>query len=103
MLLGTQENGVLHESARPGRDLWAPKPIGESHSWQVSWYPDAPWWAKLTGLAFYVAFSTRRGADGKFRHFRVGTRWDDVDDYATVFAFATRRFTGGNEQDTSTR
>jgi hypothetical protein len=80
----------------------APKPITSPRTWQVSYYRYAPWWAKLTGLAFYAAFSGARKADGMFRHYRGGTRWDDVDDYGTILAFATRRFTGRDDQDTST-
>ena len=78
----------------------APKPITSPGTWQVSRYPDAPWWA--FPLNWYVAFSGRRAADGKFRHWRIGTRWDDVDSYCTILTIATRRFTGGNDQDTST-
>lgn len=90
-LLGNQpmEGGVL-------------KPIGGPSTFQVSWYPRAPWWAKVTGLAFYVAWSGKRKEDGKFRHFRLGSRWDNVDSYVTILSVATRRFDGTDKQDTST-
>lgn len=98
-ILGSQkEQRFDGESGR-----WAPSPIGEAGSWQLSYYPAAPWWAKATGLAFYFARSGKRSTDGRYRHVRLGTRWDDVDDYATILTVATRKFTGGNEQDTSTR
>ena len=80
----------------------APAPIGEASSWQVSYYPDAPWWAKLTGLAFYAAYSGSRGEDGKYRHYRLGSRWDDVDSYVTILSAASRKYDGTDAQDTST-
>lgn len=79
-----------------------PKPIGQEKTWQVSYYPKAPLWAKLTGFAYYAAYSGKKGKDGMFRHFRLGTRFDDVDNYATIFSVATRKFTGDDSQDTST-
>lgn len=75
----------------------APKPITSPGSWQLSRFPDGPRWA------WYFAWSGRRKADGRFRHFRIGARWDDVDGYVQFPSVATRRFTGGNEQDTSVR
>lgn len=84
----------------PTEAMWAPKPITSPGTWQFSTFPGAPWWA--LPFRWYLAFSGRRAADGKFRHWRIGTRWDDVDDYVTILAIATRRFTGGDEQDTST-
>lgn len=99
-LLSADMVRVPHSERRG--DEFAPKPITSPGTWQFSYYPEAPWWAKLTGLAFYVAWSGERKADGKFRHFRLGARWDNVDDYVTILAIATRRFTGGDEQDTST-
>jgi hypothetical protein len=94
---------LLGNVPKTDRVYGAPKPITSPGTWQLSYYPYAPWWAKVSGLAFYAAASGKRGADGKFRHVRAGTRWDDVDDYATIFAVATRKFTGGDDQDTSTR
>lgn len=84
----TPEDGVL-------------KPIGQPNTFQFSYYPQAPWWAKITGLAFYAAYSGDRKEDGKYRHFRLGGRYDDVDDYTNLLSFATRRYQGGIE-DTST-
>jgi len=76
-----------------------PAPIGEPASWQVSIYPDAPWWA--WPVAWYVAFSWKAGADGWFRHFRAGARYDSVDSYAVWPSIATRRFPVKGERDTS--
>lgn len=77
-----------------------PKPVGEPDSWQFSVYPGAPWWAKP--FAWYVACSGSTGKDGSFRHFRLGSRWDDVDDYVTILSVATRKFPSEGERDTST-
>ena len=87
-----------------GASPWmAPKPITSPRTWQVSYYQEAPWWAKISGLTLYIAWSGKRKTDGKFRHFRIGTRWDDSDGgYCTIFSIATRRYTGDNSQDTST-
>lgn len=76
----------------------APKPIGEPESWQVSYFPDAPWWAKP--FAWYVAGTLKSG-----RHFRLGARWDDVDDYTQWPSIASRKFPPENnmERDTSTK
>lgn len=79
------------------RHVFAPKPISSEGTWQLSRFPEGPWYA------WYFALSGKRKADGKFRHWRIGARWDDVDGYTQFPAFATRRFTGGNEQDTSVR
>lgn len=79
----------------------APAPIGEPSSVQVSYYPDAPWWAKP--IAWYVAYSGKKGADGKYRHYRIGGRWDDVDSYAQWPSIATRRYTGDDKQNTGVR
>ena len=68
LLAGNQENRKLAPEGR-----WAPAPIGERGSWQVSRFPGAPW--PLCWLPLYVAFTTKTG-----RHFRIGARWDDVDD-----------------------
>lgn len=92
LLLGDQKE------ARGG----APAPIGEANSWQLSYYHDAPLWAKVTGLAFYAAYSGRRGEDGKFRHYRLGARWDDVDSYVTILSVASRKYDGTDNQNTST-
>lgn len=55
-----------------------PSPIGEPDSTQVSYYPNAPIWAKLLLLNWYFALTTLRGV-----HYRFGARWDDVDGYVT--------------------
>lgn len=77
-----------------------PKPIGESGSWQLSVYPEAPWWAKP--FAWYVAYSGEAGDDGMYRHFRFGSRWDDIDDYVTILSVATRKYPAEGERDTTT-
>lgn len=92
MLLGNQKE------VRDG----AAAPIGEANSWQLSWYPDAPWWAKITGLAFYAAYSGKRGEDGMYRHYRIGARYDDVNRYTTILSAASRKYDGTDAQDTST-
>ena len=69
-ILGNQEDKRLD----PETGRWAPKPIGAARSWQVSYYPGAPWWA--FSFNWYLAFSGKRGADGKFRHYRLGTRFE---------------------------
>jgi hypothetical protein len=73
----------------------APAPIGEPESWQVSRYPDAP--GILKYLPLYAAVTLPNG-----RHFRVGARYDDVDDYVQFPTVASRVYTGPN-QDTSTK
>lgn len=67
------------------------KPIGPAGTWQISCYPDGPFWA------WYLAFTLKSG-----RHFRIGARWDDVDSYVEFPSVATRKFTGDPNQDTST-
>ena len=76
------------------------KPIGGPSTFQVSWYPESPWWAKITGLAFYAAYSGKRGGDGMFRHYRLGTRRDTVDNYSPILSVASRKYTGDDKQKT---
>lgn len=64
-----------------------PSPIGEENSWQLSWPP-------------YFAFSTGRSKDGKFTHYRIGFRWDDVWG-AYSLSVARRKYTGDLIEDTS--
>lgn len=104
------------KSGQPG-----PGPIGEHGSWQISEFPDAPWWLPMPWLAafycavwapglwkllaaaavpfcpYYMALTTRGG-----RHFRIGPRWDDVDGYVEWPSIATRKFPSEGERDTST-
>lgn len=79
-----------------GQEYWAPAPIGEPQSWQLSRYPEAP--GILKYLPLYLAFTNKRG-----RHFRMGLRWDDVDSYST-WSIATRKFpiSDTGDRDTST-
>lgn len=51
--------------------LRIPKPITAPGTWQLSRFPEAPWYAR-----WYFAVTFRNGW-----HFRAGTRWDDVDHY----------------------
>ncbi len=110
--------------------VWVPKPITSRGTWQISRFKSAPWWA--WPAVFISWSGSKVGKDGKFRNLRVGPRWDDVDAYtnwswplsalalsviAVLAHFVTpwllllvplgfipssRRYTGGNEQDTST-
>lgn len=68
-----------------------PTPIGEPGSWQLSRYPLGPWYA------WYFAATLKGG-----RHFRLGARWDNVDNYVQFPAVASRKYSGGDSQDTST-
>lgn len=72
----------------------APKPISSPITWQLSRFPAGPWWA------WYFAWSGKRKADGKFLHFRLGARWDDVDSYVQFPSIALRRYTGDDSQNT---
>jgi hypothetical protein len=73
----------------------APKPIGEPGSWQISYYPDVHGLWKL--VAWYIALTLPN-----WRHFRLGARWDDVDNYVQWPSIATRWFPANGERDTST-
>ena len=80
-----------------------PKPIGQAESWQISYYPDAPLWA--IPFAWYISYSGKVGSDGKFRNYRIGARYDNVDDYTTCTFIpfpSSRRYTGQAIEDTST-
>jgi hypothetical protein len=74
-VLGNQKHGTL--ASYPG---WDPKPIGEPGTWQLSRFPDGPWYA------WYFAFTTKGGT-----HFRIGARWDDVDSYTEFPSIAIKR------------
>lgn len=64
-------------------DQGAPKPIGPPGTWQVSYYPEAPKeWALFN---WYVALTTKKGI-----HYRLGTRWDDIDKYCTILSVARK-------------
>ena len=62
-----------------------PSPVGEWGSWQISKFPNAPWFAKY--IPAYLAFTTKKGF-----HFRIGARWDDVDGYTTIPTIAVKRY-----------
>lgn len=72
--------------------LPAPFPITSRGTWQLSYFPGAPCF--LVGL--YFAFTLRNGW-----HFRIGARWDDVDNYVQWPTIARRHYTGEAIQDTS--
>jgi len=57
-----------------------PKPITAPGTWQISKFPDGPWYA------WYFAFTTKGGT-----HFRIGARWDDVDSYTEFPSIAIKR------------
>ncbi len=73
----------------------APAPIGERGSWQLSRFPGAP--RPLRWFPIYFAVTT-----GKGWHFRIGARYDDVDDYTQFPTIARRWYSGDPGQDTST-
>jgi hypothetical protein len=61
----------------------SPKPIGERGSFQVSSYPQLP--IPFCWLPAYFAFTLPNGT-----HFRLGARWDDIDDYTVVPSVALK-------------
>jgi len=73
-------DGELNNFKVLGKARVAPKPIDSPGGWQLSFYPDGPWYA------LYFAFTTKGGM-----HFRVGARWDDVDDYVEFPSVAIKR------------
>lgn len=76
-----------------GYGVLSPKPITSPGTWQISRFAfeGAPWYA------WYFAFTLKSG-----RHFRVGARWDDVDDYVQFPTIAWRKYQGGDAQNTGT-
>ena len=56
------------------------KPIGPRGTWQISRFPDGPW------FALYAAFTTNGGV-----HYRIGARYDDVDNYVEWPSLARKR------------
>lgn len=99
-----------------------PKPINPESTWQISWFPQSPWWVRM--LSFYVSYSGKKGSDGKYRNYRGGPRYDNVDDYTNWTWFmiplaalsifspwwllalipfpSSRKYTGKDSQDTGT-
>ena len=77
-----------------------PKPITTPNSLQVSYYPSAPWYWKWA--AWYIAYSfPRNNLNKKFHQFRLGARWDNVDNYVNWPTFPTlRAYTGDDSQNT---
>ena len=82
-------------------ETWkCPKPINPAGGWQISYFPQAPWYWKWA--AWYIARSFARGKDGKYGQFRLGARWDNVDEYVNWPTFPTgRRYTGDDFQWTN--
>ncbi len=98
-VLGNQKDVKLIPAGYQGKteagveiiiDAWPPKPIGEPGSWQLSRFPDGPW------FAWYFACTMKSGW-----HFRIGARWDDVDNYVQFPTVARRKYKDGDLQDTS--
>ncbi len=80
----------------------APKPISPRGTWQVSRFPGAPWWA---WPALFISISgSKLDKKGKYRNYRIGARWDDVNDYVNWVPFmpSSRKYSGDDSQDTST-
>lgn len=75
-----------------------PAPIGLPNSWQISRYPKAP--KPFCWLPLYFAWSGKRGSDGKYPHFRIGARFDNIDSYAQFPSIAFRKYTGSDKQKT---
>lgn len=61
-----------------------PAPIGPPGTWQISYFPDAPWWAKP--FAWYIGVTSKGGV-----HVRLGARWDDIDNYVEWPEIAWKR------------
>lgn len=72
-----------------------PKPIPRHGEWAFFEFPDAPWYWAWAAWGF--AFTLASG-----RHFRIGARWDDVDDYVEWPSIASRKFPRGMRRDIST-
>jgi len=97
MIWGDQieTRSIVVEYWEPKKHYWrfqkveGPAPIGERGSWQVSRYPNGYngmlFKTILRKLPIYFAFTTRSGI-----HFRIGARWDDVDDYVTFPVIAIK-------------
>jgi hypothetical protein len=100
LLFGTADFDPIVRRSKSGEFNAAPKPINPAGTWQISYFPDAPWWS----FPVYFSWSGKTKADGKFRNFRVGPRWDDVDGYVNYVPLApsSRRYTGAPDEDTST-
>jgi hypothetical protein len=90
----TWQLDVLAPGEYKARRIFAPKPITGPQTWQISRFPRGPWWA------WYFAWSGERKEDGWFRHFRIGARWDDVDNYVQFPSVAWRRYSGDDSQNT---
>lgn len=74
-----------------------PKPIPNAGEWIVIRFPKAPFYWKWA--AWGIAVTQKNGW-----HFRIGARWDDVDNYCQMPSFAIRKFPPETmERDTSTR
>lgn len=77
-----------------------PAPVGKPNSWQLSRFPDLP--KPFCWIPLYFAWSGSKGKDGRYLHFRIGARFDNVDSYSEFPSIALRTYTGFDSQDTST-
>lgn len=75
---------LIKDDIEEAMKVGGPKPITSPGTWQLSRFPDGPWYA------WYFAFTTKGGW-----HFRVGARWDDVDDYVEMPSIAIKRVVDG--------
>jgi hypothetical protein len=81
MIFGSKD----HRRSKSGRGIVGPSPIGERGQWQMSAVQVRKGWPFYF---FYFAATTEAGM-----HYRIGVRWDDVDDHYIIFSIARRNFT----------
>lgn len=74
-------SGYPTEAATNGEH--GPKPIPGPGQWQLSTIQVKKGWPFYL---FYVAYTTKNGS-----HFRLGTRWDDVDKFYVIWSAAWHR------------
>jgi hypothetical protein len=80
LVFGHSSFDVVTLDAFSGEVFYHPMPIGFPGDWQISRFPEGPF------FAWYFAFTTRSGG-----HFRIGARWDDVDNYVEFPTLAIKR------------
>ena len=80
MILGSN----THDKRFGPNDLSGPSPIGNRGQWQISMIQVE------RGLPFYFLYFAWTSQNGI--HYRIGTRWDDIDGYFTIFSVARRNF-----------
>ncbi|GEM_PF-3364971 len=84
MILGSKD----HPTALGKNGTRGPKPVSREGEWQISVVQ------VKQGLPFYLPY-VAFGACGY--HWRIGTRWDDVDHYYIVFSVARRKLQNQGE------